>query len=47
VANQNEILTAMASQCPFSDILAAYSWLWEADGLTIPIQPDEYYAAAG
>lgn len=44
--NQDEILTATASRTPVSDSLAAYSWLWEDDGLAIPIQPDEYYVVA-
>ena len=44
--NQNEILTEAATRTPVSDVLADYSWLWEADGLAIPIQPEEYYVVA-
>lgn len=45
--NQNQILTRDAfTQTSVSDVLADYSWLWEDDGLTVPIQPDEYYAVA-
>jgi len=34
-----------AARTPISDVLADYSWLWEDERLTIPIQP-EYYAVA-
>ncbi|KAF9892687.1 hypothetical protein FE257_001089 [Aspergillus nanangensis] len=44
--NQDEILTATASQMPVSEVLADYSWLWEDNGLTIPIQLDKYYVVA-
>lgn len=44
--NQDEILTVAASQTPVLDILNSYSWLWESNDLTIPIQPGEYYAVA-
>lgn len=44
--NQNDILTAAASRISISDTLALYSWKWEEEGLTIPIQPDEYYVIA-
>ncbi|MGW7679184.1 hypothetical protein ACWGID_00495 [Kribbella sp. NPDC054772] len=44
--NQDEVLTADAASTSVSDVLADYSWLWEGEGLTIPIQPEEYYAVA-
>ncbi|KAE8388137.1 hypothetical protein BDV23DRAFT_185628 [Aspergillus alliaceus] len=44
--NQEEILTAAASRTSVSDTLAAYSWLWTENDLTIPIKADEYYAVA-
>ncbi|WP_328332157.1 hypothetical protein OHA70_13325 [Kribbella sp. NBC_00382] len=44
--NQDEILTPTVAQTSVADVLADYSWLWEDDGLTLPIQPNEYYAVA-
>lgn len=44
--NQNEVLTADAARVPVADVLADYAWLWEGDGLTLSIDPDEYYAVA-
>ncbi|WP_412515698.1 hypothetical protein K8Z49_28455 [Actinomadura madurae] len=44
--DQDEVLTVQATQVRISDVLADYLWLWEGDGLTIPINPDEYYAVA-
>jgi hypothetical protein len=44
--NQNEVLTGYAARVPFADMLTAYAWVWEDDGLDIPINPDEYYAVA-
>jgi hypothetical protein len=29
-----------------ADALTAYAWLWEDEGLNIPVNPDEYYAVA-
>lgn len=44
--DQDEVLTVQATQVRISDVLADYLWLWEGDGLTIPINPDEYYTVA-
>lgn len=44
--NQDQVLTAAATQISVSDVLADCSWLWDDDGLTIPIQPEEYYVVA-
>ncbi|WP_255658392.1 hypothetical protein [Actinoplanes sp. L3-i22] len=45
-SNQNEVLTAEAQRVRVADVLRDYAWLWADDGLTIPIDADEYYAAA-
>src|SRR5690606_18657257 len=44
--NQDEVLTAAVARVSVADVLADYAWLWEGEGLTIPIDPDEYYAVA-
>ncbi|WP_203590829.1 hypothetical protein [Streptomyces sp. SID13031] len=44
--NQDEVLTAAVSRASVAEVLADYSWLWEDERLTIPIQPEEYYAVA-
>ncbi|MBB6351363.1 hypothetical protein FHU36_007946 [Nonomuraea muscovyensis] len=44
--NQNEVLTASASELTTGDLLTGYTWLWEDEGLEIPINPAEYYTVA-
>nr|WP_296068863.1 hypothetical protein [uncultured Actinoplanes sp.] len=44
--NQNEVLTAEAERESLADPLDAYAWIWEHEGLEIPIDPDDYYPAA-
>ncbi|MFI0465413.1 hypothetical protein ACH347_15165 [Saccharopolyspora sp. 5N102] len=44
--NQDEVLTASAADMQLSEVLAACTWLWDDEGLDLPIQPDEYYVAA-
>jgi hypothetical protein len=44
--NQYEVLTVSATREGVAEALAAYEWIWRDDGLEIPIDPDEYYAAA-
>jgi hypothetical protein len=44
--NQNQVLTADAARVRIADVLTAYAWIWEDDGLEITINPDEYYAVA-
>lgn len=44
--NQNEVLTAEAARVRVADVLADYAWLWEGEGLAVPIDPDEYYTVA-
>ena len=44
--NQNEVLTVDATRVRIAEVLAAYAWLWEDEGLDVPVDPDEYYAVA-
>jgi hypothetical protein len=44
--NQNEVLTASAARLPLAPVLNDYAWLWQNDGLEIPIEPKEYYVVA-
>ena len=44
--NQNEVLTASAARTPLSNVLADYAWMWEQDGLQLPIDAAEYYVVA-
>ena len=44
--NQNEVLTASAERTPLSNVLADYAWIWEQDGLQMPIDPGKYYVVA-
>lgn len=44
--NQNEVLTVEATQVRIAEVLKDYAWLWEDEGLEIPIDPDEHYAVA-
>jgi hypothetical protein len=44
--NQNEVLTASAARTPLSNVLAEYAWIWEDEGLRLPIDPEEYYVVA-
>lgn len=45
-SNQDEILTAEGEREPVADHLSAYAWIWDDENLTIPIDADDYYAAA-
>lgn len=45
-SNQNEVLTTDAERTSVADVLAAYSWIWDDEGLKIPVDADDYYAAA-
>ncbi len=45
-SNQNEVLTVDAQGVQVADALTGYAWIWDDCGLTIPINADEYYAAA-
>lgn len=45
-SNQDEVLTANAAGLQVADVLTSYAWIWEEEGLTAPINADEYYAAA-
>lgn len=45
-SNQDEVLTAGARRVQVAEVLADYAWIWEDEGLQVPIDPDEYYVAA-
>jgi hypothetical protein len=45
-SNQDEVLTADAERTSVADVLAAHAWIWDDDGLKVPIDADDYYAAA-
>jgi len=45
-SNQDEVLTADAQRVPVADFLTGYAWIWEDEGLEVPIEADDYYAAA-
>ena len=44
--NQDEVLTASAARLPLGPVLDDYAWLWQGDGLQMPIEPSEYYVVA-
>jgi hypothetical protein len=44
--NQNEVLTVAAAQTPLSEVLGDHRSVWDAAGLDLPIEPDDYYAVA-
>lgn len=44
--NQDEVLTMHATQVPVAAAHDDYSWLWNNDGLEIPIQPSDHYVAS-
>jgi hypothetical protein len=44
--NQNEVLTADLSELDAADLFAGYEWLWEGEGLEMPINPADYYTVA-
>jgi len=44
--NQNEVLTVDATRESIEEPLDAYRWIWENDGLEVPIDPREYYPVA-
>lgn len=44
--NMNEVLTEEAAATPFPEMLDAYAWLWDDEGLTIPIEPSDFYVVA-
>ncbi|WP_239127392.1 hypothetical protein [Asanoa siamensis] len=44
--NQNEVLTVEATRVGVAEVLADYAWLWEDNGLTLPVRPEDYYAVA-
>jgi surface antigen len=44
--NQNEVLTASAAQVSVAQVLEDYAWLWDDEGLEVPIRPSDFYAVA-
>ncbi|MEU2159255.1 hypothetical protein ABZ532_30325 [Streptomyces sp. NPDC019396] len=44
--NQDDVLTIDATRHSVGDDLDAYAWAWEDEGLTLPINAADYYAAA-
>ena len=44
--NQDEVLTPSAAQVSVAQVLSDYSWLWDNDGLEVPIRPSDFYAVA-
>ena len=45
-SNQNEVLTADAERVSVADFFTDYSWIWDGEGLKVPINADDYYAVA-
>jgi hypothetical protein len=45
-SNQNDVLTAQAERVDVGNVLEQYAWIWEDDGLRIPIDAGDYYAVA-
>jgi hypothetical protein len=43
---QSLTVTASAARLPLARILNDYAWLWQDDGLEVPIEPNEYYVVA-
>ena len=44
--NQNEVLTVAATHQFFARVLEDYRWLWDGEGLQIPIDAGDYYVVA-
>lgn len=44
--NQDEVLTAEAAEVNPAAVLTDYAWLWEDQGLKIPVDAGEYYTVA-
>lgn len=44
--NQDAVLTADAATTDVAGVLDDYRWAWEDEGLEIPIDPADFYAAA-
>ncbi|WP_117208165.1 hypothetical protein [Allorhizocola rhizosphaerae] len=44
--NQNQVLTSDAAGLRVASVLNDYDWLWQDEGLRIPIDPDDYYPVA-
>lgn len=44
--NQNEVCTPSAADEDLASALEAYSWAWEEQGQTVPIDPKDHYVVA-
>ena len=44
--NQNEVLTESAANIPLAPVLADYGWIWQDEGLEVPINPEDFYPVA-
>jgi hypothetical protein len=44
--NQDEVLTASAAATDVSEVLDDYRWLWDDEGLEVPIEPGDHYPVA-
>ena len=44
--NQNEVLTKVAAGIDLAAVFAEYAWLWEDEGLALPIDPREHFCVA-
>lgn len=44
--NQDEVLTESAANVALGPVLADYAWLWQDEGLELPINPDNFYSVA-
>lgn len=45
-SNQNEVLTEAIARRDLAPMLDGYSWLWQDDGLEMPIEPHEFTVVA-
>lgn len=41
--NQDEVLTASATETSLSDVIGHYEWLWKGEGLTVPVEEMRSY----
>ncbi|MEV0718149.1 hypothetical protein [Asanoa sp. NPDC050611] len=44
--NQNEVLTVSATHVSVAEPIAAYGWIWQDEGMAVPVDPADYYPAA-
>lgn len=44
--NHDEVWTVSAAELALAPVLEAYGWLWDDEGLTVPIEPSRFYPVA-